>query len=187
VQSRIEDLVLDELRWDGKGEALDIGCGNGPLAIAIAKAHPAAHVTGIDTWGAGWEYSRTVCERNAAIEGVSSRTSFQKASAAALPFDDAAFDVVVSNLVFHEVRAVKDKKLLLEEALRVLRPGGVFVFQDLFQWKRVYGDVEVLRAALEAWGVRSVSFRATNDSSFIPTPLKLPFMVGTIWILSGVK
>jgi hypothetical protein len=54
VQSKVQRLILDRLHWRGDGEVLDIGCGNGQLAIAIAKAYPAAHVTGVDRWGGGW-------------------------------------------------------------------------------------------------------------------------------------
>jgi len=128
VQAKIQALVLEYLHWQGGGEVLDIGCGNGPLTIAIAKAYPLAHVTGIDSWGGFWEFSKAVCEQNATIEGAAERVVFEKASAANLPFADGTFDVVVSNLVFHEVRGVADKKLLLKEALRVLKKGGVFVF-----------------------------------------------------------
>ncbi|MFC1863087.1 class I SAM-dependent methyltransferase [Thermodesulfobacteriota bacterium] len=75
------------------------------------------------------------------MDGVAERVTFVRAYASYLPFDDEAFDVVVSNLVFHEVRDVKDKKLLIKEALRVVKKGGWFVFQDLFLWKQVYGGV----------------------------------------------
>jgi len=187
IQSKVQALVLQHLRWQGSGEVLDIGCGNGPLTIAIAKAYPAAHVTGIDSWGGAWEYSKAVCERNASIEGVDGRVEFQKASAAALPFNDGAFDAVVSNLVFHEVRDVADKRLLLKEALRVLKNGGVFVFQDLFLWKRVYGEVGDLLGAIRGWDVARVDFSATNGATFIPAALRLPFMVGTIGIIHGSK
>jgi SAM-dependent methyltransferase len=187
TQTRIQALILQHLDWDGKGQVLDIGCGNGPVAIAIAKAYPRARVTGIDPWGASWEYSKDVCERNAAVEGVSDSVVFQKASAAALPFGDDAFDVVVSNLVFHEVRGVRDKRVLIREALRVLKEGGVFVFQDLFLWKAVYGDPGALVGEIRSWGVRDVDLIPTNDSDFIPKALKLPFMVGSIAILRGRK
>ena len=74
---------------------LDIGCGNAPLTIELAKRYPKARVTGIDYWGVTWEYSKTTCEKNAGIEGVASRTTFKKGSASALPFEDECFDAVV--------------------------------------------------------------------------------------------
>ena len=187
IQSKVQALVLDRLNWQGGGEVLDIGCGNGALAIAVAIAHPAAHVVGVDRWGSGWEFSKGACEKNAAAEGVTERVAFQQASAAALPFADGAFDVVVSNLVFHEVRDVADKRLVLKEALRVLRKGGIFVFQDLFLWRRIYGDVDDLIDAVKGWGIAEAHFSPTNASSFLPSALKLPFMLGAIGIIVGVK
>jgi ubiquinone/menaquinone biosynthesis C-methylase UbiE len=103
---------------------LDIGCGSGALTIGLAKALSTAQVTGIDFWGADWEYSKDQCERNARIEGVARRATFVRQGAASLQFDAAAFDVVVSCLTFHEVRDVTDKSLVIAEALRVLCPGG---------------------------------------------------------------
>jgi SAM-dependent methyltransferase len=188
VQAKIQDLVLDRLaHWDGIGKVLDIGCGNGPLTIQIAGRYPKAEATGIDYWGPAWEYSKGVCDRNAEIEGVAARVAFERASASSLPYDDGAFDVVVSNLVFHEVRDVKDKKELIREALRVVRQGGWFVFQDLFLWKQVYGEVDDLIEMARSWGIREVKFVNTSDSEFIPAALKLPFMLGTVGILHGRK
>ncbi len=80
IQPKIWERLLDQLGWDGKGQALDIGCGNGSLVVALAQRHPQARVTGIDYWGKTWDYSKTVCKRNAEIAGVADRTSFQKAS-----------------------------------------------------------------------------------------------------------
>jgi SAM-dependent methyltransferase len=188
IQAKIQDLVLDHLvGWDGLGNVLDIGCGDGRLTIQIAKRYQQAKGTGIDYWGATWEYSKGVCERNAAMEGVAERLTFQRASAASLPFDDGAFDLVISNLVFHEVRDVRDKKKLIKEALRVARKGGQFVFQDLILWKAVYGELDDLLETIRSWGIETVEFVDTSASEFIPRTLKLPFMVGTLGILYGRK
>jgi len=187
IQARIQSLLLDHLEWDGIGKALDIGCGSGALTIMLAKKYPDAHVTGVDYWGGAWEYSKGVCERNAEIEGVGGKVAFQKASASSLPFEDEVFDVVISNLTFHEVKDSRDKRFLIREALRVLRKGGVFVFQDLFLWKRVYGEVGDLLDLIRSWGVESVELVNTSESQFIPRALKLPFMVGSIGILRGKK
>jgi len=163
IQARIQDLVLDRIMgWDGVG-------------------------TGIDYWGGTWEYSKGVCKMNAEIEGVAGRVTFERASASSLPFDDEAFHMVVSNLVFHEVRDVRDKKKLIKEALRAVTKGGWFVFQDLFLWKRVYGEVDDLLETIRSWGIETAEFVDTSDSDFIPKALKLPFMLGTVGILYGRK
>lgn len=187
LQAKIRDLALKQLVWDGDGRLLDIGCGNGALAIEAAKNYPQTHIVGIDYWGGQWEYSKESCEKNAQIAGVSERTSFQKASAAKLPFTDEFFDVALSNFVFHEVQDVKDKRAVIKEALRVIKKDGLFVFQDLFLWKRIYGETEALLATIQSWGVQEVNIIDTSQQNFIPRAMKLPFMVGQIGIIYGRK
>lgn len=187
VQSRVHDLVLQHFKWKGRGKALDIGCGNGALTIKIAKKYRTSKLVGVDYWGNQWEYSQRDCESNAKAEGVSRRIEFQKASASSLPFKNSAFDAVVSNLVFHEVRDCKDKLQPIREALRVLKRGGHFTFQDLFFERRLYGNPGDLVETIKSLGVRKVAFVRTRDSSFIPSALKPPFMLGTLGILTGVK
>ncbi|MCK4732097.1 MAG: class I SAM-dependent methyltransferase, partial [Methanophagales archaeon] len=121
LQHNIHHAMIDKLSWNGEGKALDIGTGSGACAIKVAKKFPNSKVTGIDYWGKAWNYSLKVCENNAATEGVGERTNFQKASAADLPFDDGEFDAAVSNFVFHEVRDAKDKREVVQEALRVVK------------------------------------------------------------------
>ena len=187
MQSRIRGFVLDKLSWDGKGSALDIGCGNGALVIGLAVKYPEARITGIDYWAMKWGYSQRACERNAEIEGVAGRTTFKKASAAALPFKEGMFDAAISNFVFHEVRDARDKREVIREALRVVKNGGVFAFQDLFPVRRIYGGMDDLLAAIRRWGVQEVTFINTSNADFIPAALKLPFMVGSIGIIYGRK
>jgi SAM-dependent methyltransferase len=187
VQGRIRELVLDHLQWHGEGRAIDIGCGDAPLTIKLAKRFPEAQVVGIDYWGAKWDYSRNICERNARIESVSDRVSFQKASASALPFEDGYFDAAISNLVFHEVSDTKDKHLVVREALRVVRKGGKFAFQDLFLEKRIYGEISELIDEIKGWGISQVAFVDTSSSEFIPKLLRLSFMLGRIGIIYGTK
>jgi SAM-dependent methyltransferase len=187
VQDRVWTLVLEKLEWNGEGKALDIGCGNGALTIKLAKKHPKAHVTGIDYWGKRWEYSKKICERNAEIEGVNEHITFRKASAVALPFEDGYFDAAVSNFVFHEVSDAKDKRELIREALRVVKKGGKFSFQDEFLVKQLFGDIDDLVETIKSWGITKVEFVQTRDADFIPQALKLPFMLGSIGLIRGEK
>jgi len=187
IQNQIRGLVLSNLEWDGAGQLLDIGCGSGSLTIELAKKYKMSQVVGIDNWGKQWEYSKKICEMNSEIEGVAKQVSFQKADAIALPFDEGSMDVVVSNLVFHEVGGVRDKKELIREALRVVKKGGKFVLQDLFLWKQIYGDPDELIETVRSWGIREVKLINTSNFAFIPAILKLPFMLGTIGVITGRK
>jgi len=187
LQSQIQELVLEHLNWDGKGNIIDIECGNAPLTIKATKKYPDAHLTGIDYWGGMWEFSLEVCKRNAKIEGVNDRLTFQKATTSDLPFTKGHFDAAISNLVFHEVNDTKDKREVIKEALRVVKKGGAFAFQDLFHEKRIYGDMEDLLKTIRSWGIESVEFSSTKDSEFIPWALKLPFMVSKIGIIYRIK
>jgi ubiquinone/menaquinone biosynthesis C-methylase UbiE len=187
IQTKIREVVLKKLAWNGQGKALDIGCGNGALAINLALRYPESLVTGIDYWGGRWEYSQNACNQNAEIEGVSKRITFQSASASALPFEDESFDAAISNFVFHEVSDAKDKREIIKEALRIVKKGGSFAFQDLFPNKAIYGEIDDLLMIIKTWGVQNVSYMNTSNAKFIPNLLRLPFMIGSIGIIYGVK
>jgi ubiquinone/menaquinone biosynthesis C-methylase UbiE len=187
VQNKILDMLVVAIHWDGEGTVLDIGCGSGQLIIKLAQRCPNAHFCGTDYWGKNWDYSRAVCKSNAEIAGISDRVTFKNGSAVALPFDENQFDLVVSNLTFHEVMNVKDKSICLKEALRVLKPGGIFVFQDLFLLTPYFGTSDELLQKMKQFGAEKVKFTPTHGAPFIPGWIKLPFMVGTIAILHGIK
>ncbi len=187
IQAKIREFVLDRLEWDGRGTALDIGCGNGALAVQLAKKYPDADVIGIDYWGGKWDYSLGACEKNAEKEGVLSRMQFQRASASRLPFEDGYFDAAVSNFVFHEVKDAENTRDVIKEAIRVVKKGGFFAFQDLFPLKKIYGDLDNLLAEIQSWDVDEVKYVDTSNADFIPAALKLPFMVGATGIIYGRK
>lgn len=186
IQGKILDNVLHFLHWDGNGVLLDIGCGSGALAIKAAKKYPQARVVGMDYWGATWDYDQSQCESNAWIEGVDSRTTFQKGDAAKLDFPDAYFDAAVSNFVFHEVRSQPDKAALIREALRVIKSGGVFAFEDVFFSRTRYPDLEGLVAELSK-DVAELHFVDTRKSDFVPGFLRTPLVAGQMGLIYGVK
>ena len=180
AQVKLWDLLVDHLDWGGEGRAIDIGCGSGAVAIRVAKKYPDAEVVGLDYWGKVWEYSKAKCERNARIEKVDGRVSFQKGDAAKLPFEDGFFDAAVSNFAFHEVGSARDKREVLKEALRVVRKGGKFAFQDLFTMKRHYHcEPDELLSTVKGWGVEKVSLERTLEAEHIPKILREPAAI--IW------
>lgn len=186
-QSQIHDLIVAKVNWDKKGKILDIGTGSGSLIIKLAKTFPKSFLTGIDYWGGNWEYSKSQCQQNAEIEGVSDRIDFLKASAAELPFTDDEFDIIVSCLTFHEVKDRENKTEVINEALRVLKPGGEFVFFDLFMDEKVFGDEKELLNSLKKHGVSELNSYKLAEEMELPKLLLNKKVLGNAMILSGRK
>jgi SAM-dependent methyltransferase len=92
--------------------ALDVGCGPGALTRALAGALGADHVAAVDPSPPFVEACR------ARVPGADVRL----AAAEQLPFDDGAFDVVLSQLV---VNFMTDAPAGVREMCRVARPGAV--------------------------------------------------------------
>lgn len=186
VQGKILDNVLRYLDWDGNGTLLDIGCGSGALTIKAAKKYPQANCVGMDYWGAMWDYAQNQCETNARLEGVADRVAFQKGDAAKLDFPDERFDAAVSNFVFHEVASQPDKLKLIQEALRVLKPGAPFAFGDVFYSPRSYPDLDGLILALSK-EVADIRFVDTRQNDFVPKFLRTPLVAGEMGLICGRK
>lgn len=185
----VHEHLVEHLDWNGEGRLLDIGCGAAALTVRCAKAFPKAQITAMDYWGAEWNCAKEQCERNAQIEGVADRISFQKGDAAKLDFPDETFDAAVSNFVFHEVRTAKDKRDVVREALRVVKKGGVFSFQDMFSQKALYGDMEQFVRELKAEGISEVHYIGNLEKKldFIPGVVTTPWMISGMGIIYGKK
>ena len=96
---------------------LDIGCGTGTLTSLIEGLSPLSRVFGIDIASGMLKEARTK------LNNASARLTLGDMDT--LPFSDSAFDAVASNLTF---QWAGDLSSAFEEARRVLRPGGAFVF-----------------------------------------------------------
>ncbi|GGN94216.1 hypothetical protein GCM10010112_83300 [Actinoplanes lobatus] len=186
-QRRIHDLMVAKVAPAAPRRVLDVGCGSGSLVIRLAKALPDSTVTGIDSWGTDWEYSQKQCENNARIEGVAARTAFGRQSAAAIEFPDGSFDAVVSCLTFHEIGDLADKSDGVVEALRVLRPGGRYVFLDLFADPACYPSTEDVREAIGRAGASITEFGILAGSLPLPFPLRHPKVLGHAILIAGTK
>ena len=147
------------------GVGLDVGCGSGALTIASARRNPRARFVGIDRWGKEYaSFSKTLCEENAAAEGVSN-VEFRQGDAVKLDFPDESFDTVTSNYVYHNIPS-RDRQAILLETLRVLKKGGTFALHDIFS-KSKYGDMEAFAEKLRAMGYQRVEFIDTTNGIFM--------------------
>ncbi|MCB2109420.1 MAG: methyltransferase domain-containing protein [Defluviimonas sp.] len=102
---------------------LDIGCGAGGIDIALVRNHGAGYVCGIDV------EDTVLCHARGLIAqaGLTERIGCLKVAPGPLPFPPATFDIVFSkDSIIH----IPDKRALMAEAYRVLKPGGWFVASD---------------------------------------------------------
>jgi 2-polyprenyl-6-hydroxyphenyl methylase/3-demethylubiquinone-9 3-methyltransferase len=122
----LKNLVPGRLRWfdrhaDWEGMAvLDVGCAGGFMAEALA--HRGANVTGIDPA----EQAIKAARAHAADGGLS--IQYDVGVGEELPYGTEAFDAVVCVDVLEHV---DDLTKVLAEVSRVLKPGGVFLFDTI--------------------------------------------------------
>jgi ubiquinone/menaquinone biosynthesis C-methylase UbiE len=117
---RLVDELLEGAALPRGGIALEVGCGAGFSSAHIARQYSIS-VVGTDAEADRVETAR---RKNSDVDHL----SFLVADATALPFEDAAFDLVFSQNVFHHIT---DWKAAAEEVARVTRLGGLFLFSDI--------------------------------------------------------
>ena len=125
------ERVLDQAGLHGNERLLDLGCGRGAVLIAAARRLPAGRAAGVDLWtGDQSGNSPEATLANAAAAGVAGRVDVHTADMTALPFADASFDVVTSALAIHNIPSAEGRYRAVDEAMRVLRPGGQLLVAD---------------------------------------------------------
>lgn len=115
ANSRLKDIQegLDAFKQErGKvGKFLDVGCAGGDLTVPTGRALGASEIVGVDVLPAP----------------PSGEFTYLQASADALPFADAEFDVVTYNMALHHF---PDQEKALAEGFRVLAPGGLLIVRE---------------------------------------------------------
>jgi ubiquinone/menaquinone biosynthesis C-methylase UbiE len=119
----IKRRVLEYAAIAGGEQVLDVGCGTGTLAVAAAREAPGVRVTGLDA-----DPSILARARKKA-EAAGLEIAFDEGMSTTLPYEDEAFDVVLSTLFFHHLPD-DAKHQTAAEVVRVLRPGGRLVVAD---------------------------------------------------------
>ncbi|MGH9468280.1 MAG: class I SAM-dependent methyltransferase [Terriglobales bacterium] len=130
------DFMLDMHAWRGDEHVLDVGCGRGLLLAGAAKRIAACggsgNASGIDVWSNTdmGSNSAAATTRNLELEGIERLCTLVSRPAQEMPFADASFDLVVSNLCLHNIYNRAARHRALEQIARVLKPGGVAILSD---------------------------------------------------------
>jgi ubiquinone/menaquinone biosynthesis C-methylase UbiE len=123
------------------GAALDIGCGPGTFTRSLTALFPA--VSGIDI------NPKSIAKAQAAAADAGRAIDFRVVSGDALPYADGSFDTAIfSNSIHH----MPDIAAALDEARRVLRPGGLLYVMEpvpaggFHEGTKLVSDETVVRA-----------------------------------------
>jgi ubiquinone/menaquinone biosynthesis C-methylase UbiE len=156
---------------------LDLGCGAGVSAFALAESYPHADVIGVDIATKMIEKARL---RHQVEFPQLSRLGFIEADATSLPFHDHSFDIAIGHSFLY---LVPQKLKVLREVHRVLKSNGQLVLMEpnaggsllrtLFQrsdyfvkaWKRPGATLRFI-ASIVAWRVFSV-FKGQFSPDFV--------------------
>jgi ubiquinone/menaquinone biosynthesis C-methylase UbiE len=162
--------LLDAQAWRGDEQVLDLGCGRGAILLMAAAYLPRGCATGVDIWSSKDQSGNDirVATRNAEAEGVAERIELKTADMRELPFADASFDVVVSNVAIHNISATAGRERAIDEAWRVLRPGGRLLIADISRSRQYRQRLSALGARVER---RSLGWRMWWGGPWMPTML----------------
>jgi SAM-dependent methyltransferase len=130
---RERERLLDRIAWTGGERVVDVGCGRGLMLVGAAKRLSSGKATGVDIWQAE-DLSGNRPEaalENARREGVADRVEVKTADMRELPFPEATIDVVVSSAAIHNLYASADRAKAIREIVRVLKPGGQALIDDI--------------------------------------------------------
>lgn len=167
---RVADRIADTVAFPGEGALLDVGCGTGSLAAALATRHPGRRIVGIDVAEPYLDFARARDELK--------RVEFLKQDALDIGFPDASFDgagaLIALNFMSDPLKAAR-------EMARVVRPGGTLVaaawdFRGGLVYQRLLWDT--------AAGIDPVAAR-TRDKIF-SNPLALPDGMTNLWRNAGL-
>ena len=144
ILDRIEPSVTA-----GGTDVLDVGTGTATLAIEAVRRWPRVRVVGIDASSGMANAARAEADR---LLSRTDRKRFrtQVAFADELPFDDGSFDAAMSSFV---LQLVPNRRAVLDEVHRVLRPGARFAHVTWRVGDRTFQPDVEYDAALEDVGL----------------------------------
>ena len=130
---------------------LEVGCGTGVLTRMVARLPGVDRVIGVDP-------APTLLAKARQLSGNAPNITFQEADGRALPFADAAFDVVIFDSTLSHVPGPEEA---MAEAFRVSRPSGwLAVFDGDYATTTVaLGDHDPLQTAVDMMMAHSVHDR----------------------------
>lgn len=142
---RMNEVMMEVAGIKSTDKVLDAGCGIGGSSFFLAQ-RLGCNVTGISLS----ERQINKAKELAKQKGVAGKTSFEIMNYSATNFPDQSFDVVWG---CESICYADDKEQFIQEAFRLLKPGGRLVIADGFVPDLKNNDHPVIRNWLDGWQV----------------------------------
>lgn len=125
---KLNELMGQKLQISKDSFILDAGCGNGTTSLWIANRYPGCKIFGIDLSSTRINNANQLLTKQ--TNEIQNRVKFFTGSLTDLPFEDDLFTHIISQATLYHV----NKRIeALQEIRRVLKPQGLFVFDDLLK------------------------------------------------------
>lgn len=162
--------LLDDAGLHGDERLLDLGCGRGAVLLMAAEYLPHGRAVGVDIWSTKDQSGNAmeVTQANALAEGVADRIELHTANMRKLPFDNDSFDAIVSNVAIHNIDSDAGRDQAIDEAWRVLRPGGRLLIADIYKSRRYRQRLAARGASVTR---RNLGWRMWWGGPWMPTYL----------------
>ena len=117
-ERRFHQLPLQGVAINADTTVLDLCCGGGQATRFLVEQ--SQHITGLDASPIALQQAAQIAPQASYIEGLAEE----------MPLPDSSFDFVHTSVALHEM-AVLQRRQILQEVYRVLKPGGCFALIDL--------------------------------------------------------
>jgi SAM-dependent methyltransferase len=157
--------ILRGLSLGGDERVLDMGCGRGAVLLLAARLLPRGRAVGVDLWRTKDQSGNSpdAARHNAEVEGVADRVELHTGDMTAMPFEDGSFDLVVSSMAIHNIPGREGRTRAIDEAVRVLKPGGRLAIADL-------ANTGLYAARLRERGMLGVERRGVDPRFWLGVP-----------------
>jgi ubiquinone/menaquinone biosynthesis C-methylase UbiE len=124
----VNTLFVQDLLASGEIgiDVLDVGTGTAQIPVELCRQNEECRVIAIDMAAHMLDLARF----NIEVDGFTQRIYLQQIDAKDMNFEQDMFDCVISNSIIHHI---PQPRLVLQEAIRVARPGGLLFFRDLMR------------------------------------------------------
>lgn len=132
------DLMTSLIPSNDSTKILDLGSGYGACTREILRKYPSIKFDFYLSEKSSIQLNRSISEISELIDDLKSpsKVFFEKDDIIKSNFSDNTFDIVISKMVIHEINQLNQKNAL-KEIYRILKPGGKFIYWDLFLDKSV--------------------------------------------------